>query len=107
MLFPLACPVCGAFGAAPCSACVASLRPAQSLALPTELSSCRALFDYSGVGRELLSRLKYRNARASLRWLAAAMAALVDPSSVDVVTWAPTTGARRRDRGFDQAELLA
>ncbi|HEX8771251.1 MAG TPA: phosphoribosyltransferase family protein, partial [Acidimicrobiales bacterium] len=23
------------------------------------------------------------------------------------MTWAPTTGARRRERGFDQAELLA
>ena len=27
--------------------------------------------------------------------------------AVDVVTWAPTTAARRRQRGFDQAELLA
>lgn len=26
---------------------------------------------------------------------------------VDLVTWAPTTPDRRRDRGFDQAELLA
>ena len=28
-------------------------------------------------------------------------------SAVDVVTWAPTTAARRRARGFDQAEVLA
>jgi predicted amidophosphoribosyltransferase len=35
------------------------------------------------------------------------MAALVAPRSVDVVTWAPTTAARRRARGYDQAELLA
>jgi predicted amidophosphoribosyltransferase len=35
------------------------------------------------------------------------MASLVDASTVDVVTWAPTTPARRRERGFDHAELLA
>jgi predicted amidophosphoribosyltransferase len=54
-----------------------------------------------------MTRLKYRNARSSVRWLAKAMATLVDPGSVDVVTWAPTTSARRRERGFDQAQLLA
>jgi predicted amidophosphoribosyltransferase len=59
------------------------------------------------VGRELVARLKYRNARSSLRWLGSAMASLVDPGSIDVVTWAPTTAARRRARGFDQGELLA
>ena len=31
---------------------------------------------------------------------------LVDSAEIDVVTWAPTTVARRRQRGFDQAELL-
>jgi predicted amidophosphoribosyltransferase len=54
-----------------------------------------------------VARLKYRNARAVLPALAAAVAALVDPATVDVVTWAPTSAARRHDRGFDQARLLA
>jgi predicted amidophosphoribosyltransferase len=31
----------------------------------------------------------------------------VPPNAVDVVTWAPTTAARRRARGFDQGELIA
>jgi len=59
------------------------------------------------VGRELVARLKYRNARAAVPFLASAIAALVDPSAVDVVTWAPTAAARRRGRGFDQAQVLA
>ena len=44
-----------------------------------------------------------------LPWLAAGMAALTVAAGdeVDVVTWAPTTAQRRRERGFDQAELLA
>jgi ComF family protein len=74
------------------------------------LSACPSLVAYDGAGRELLARLKYRNARAALGWLAEGMADLVGTDAadaIDVVTWAPTTTARRRRRGFDQAELLA
>jgi predicted amidophosphoribosyltransferase len=80
---------------------------APALPAPLDVDRCAALLLYDGAGRELVARLKYRNARSSLRWLGAAMAALVEPGSIDVVTWAPTTAARRRARGFDQGELLA
>ncbi len=70
-----------------------------------------AVLAYEGAGRELVARLKYRNQRSVLPALADAMAAAVadalGPGGVDVVAWAPTTGRRRRARGFDQAELLA
>ncbi|MCA1690749.1 MAG: ComF family protein [Acidimicrobiales bacterium] len=66
-----------------------------------------ALLDYAGAGREVVARLKYRNARSALPFLASGMAELVPAASVDAVTWVPTTPARRRQRGFDQAELLA
>src|SRR2546430_850423 len=107
MLLPTRCPVCGAAGPAPCDACRAELRPARSLPLPVGVDRCAALLDYAGAGRELVARLKYRNARASVPFLADGMAALVDPATVDVVTWVPTTPARRRQRGFDHARLLA
>jgi predicted amidophosphoribosyltransferase len=55
----------------------------------------------------LVVRLKYRNARGGIPFLAGAMAALVAREGVDAVTWAPTTAARRHRRGFDQAHLLA
>ena len=44
-----------------------------------------------------------------VRWLGRGMAGMwrARGAEVDVVTWAPTTPARRRRRGFDQAELLA
>ena len=67
---------------------------------------CIALLAYEDEGRELVARLKYRNARSSLPWLAAGLAALA-PTGVAVVTWVPTTDVRRRARGFDQAALLA
>ena len=106
MFLPPSCPVCGAPGSAPCAGCAAELRPAPALPAPAGVDSCAALLTYAGAGRELVARLKYRNARASVPFLARGMAAIV-PYEVDVVTWAPTTPARLRERGFDQARLLA
>jgi predicted amidophosphoribosyltransferase len=71
------------------------------------LASFRALLRYEDAGRELLARLKYRNARATVVWLAFHLAGLVPSGLVDAVTWAPTSTGRRHQRGFDQAELLA
>lgn len=108
LLLPGRCPVCERSGPAPCAACWAELRPAAPAApVPERLDGCRSLLRYEGAGRELLARLKYRNGRSAVPWLAQGMAALVAATEVDVVTWAPTTPARRRARGFDQAELLA
>jgi predicted amidophosphoribosyltransferase len=67
---------------------------------------CTAVFAYDGTARDVVARLKYRNHRTALAGIAAAMAASV-LAVPDVVTWAPTTAARRRGRGFDHAELLA
>lgn len=92
---------------APCAGCLGSLRPAPSLPPPPEVDACQALLAYDGAGRELVARLKHRNHRAALPGLAAAAASLVDPATVDVVTWAPTTPRRRRSRGYDQSELVA
>jgi predicted amidophosphoribosyltransferase len=71
------------------------------------LASCRSLLRYEGFGRTLVTRFKYGNARDALPWLAAAQAGLVSVPDLDVVTWVPTTAARRRERGFDQSQLLA
>ena len=75
------------------------------------------LFSHDGVGREFIHALKYRGERAIARWLgdslalahlaAAGEGAQSGPGPVELVTWAPTTAAHRRSRGFDQAEVLA
>ena len=102
MLLRSVCPICRQPGGVPCGPCRDQLRPAPADA------PVPAIISYEGVGRELLARLKYRDARQAVAPLADALVAgLIDPVSVNAVTWIPTTDRRRRERGFDQAELLA
>ena len=107
MLLARRCPVCRRIGPAPCAACIDELEPPPRRAPPLGVDRLAVPFAYTGAGRELVARLKYRNARATLHWLATAMASRVDAEGLDVVTWIPTTTRRRRNRGFDQAEVLA
>ena len=109
LLLPSQCAICGDAGPSPCGACWGLLEPAPPLPPPPGLDSCRSLLRYEGAGRELIARLKFGNQRAAVPWVAAGMASLVASrgAEVDAVTWAPTSRARRRERGFDQAEVLA
>jgi predicted amidophosphoribosyltransferase len=81
-----------------------------------------AAISYRGVGREAVTALKYRNQRQVARALAGLLARRLLGTAgleglaarhrraraiADVVTWAPTSDARRRARGYDQAELVA
>jgi len=109
LLLPPSCGACGRLGPAPCADCWRALEPAPPMAAVDGLDRCRALLRYEGPARDLLLGLKYRNSRSTVAWLAAGMSGLAASpgSSFATVTWAPTTAARRRRRGFDQAEVLA
>ena len=108
MLLLQICAGCEGPGPSPCGRCRAGMRAVGEMPPPEPLSGLWAAFAYTGAGRELLARLKYRNQRSCVRWVASAMAgALPSGLVVDAVTWAPTSPQRRRRRGFDQAELLA
>jgi predicted amidophosphoribosyltransferase len=102
MLLPATCSGCGSSGERLCATCRAALVPAGDSAVP-------ALFAYEGVGREVVAALKYKSRRAALPVLGGGLAAAVGAAGIEpaVVTWPPTGAGRRRDRGFDQAELLA
>lgn len=108
VLLPTRCPACNRPGPVPCAACLLAMQRPRPVPPPPGVDRWTALLAYDGPARELLAQLKYRNRRTAVAWLAAGMAALV-ARWVDhaVVTWAPTTPARARMRGFDQAELLA
>ena len=83
-------------------------RPAPAGPVPAGLDACRSLFAYEDVGR--LSRdhpqVPARPGRARLAGRGHGSAGR-PAAGHDRGTWAPTTAARRRQRGFDQAELLA
>ena len=70
-----------------------------------------AAVPFTGRARDVVLGLKYRNRRQVGRHLAGLVVNQIvehgDHTRVDVVTWAPTSAARRRERGFDQGELLA
>ena len=106
-LLPLACPGCGRPADPVCPRCAATVRPAPSAPAPAGVDAWAAAFAYEGVARELVARVKYRRAHAATLWLADAMAPLLAPPLPGVVTWAPTSPERRRERGFDHAEILA
>ena len=65
---------------------------------------------FTGRARDVVLGLKYRNRRQVARHLAGLVVNTIVAAGdldVDVVTWAPTSAARRRSRGFDQGELIA
>ncbi len=83
------------------------MHPPPSLVVPLGLDSCRALMAYDDEARVLITALKNRGHRGLITEMANRLALLVPPGGSFTVTWAPTGAARRRQRGFDQAELLA
>lgn len=109
MLLAARCAACDRLGASPCRACHAALRPAAPDIDPAGLVGLVTLLRYDGPARALVARLKYGGQRQALAWLAEGLAQRVRDhgTSVEVVTWAPTTDRHRRQRGFDHAELLA
>ncbi len=109
VLLPGRCPGCGARAEPVCEACAASMQPAPpARALPGVAWSCAA-FSYEGVARELVARVKYRNERVAVRWLARALAhtSAHSPIPFDVITWVPASAERRAARGVDHGALLA
>lgn len=108
MIFELRCAGCDAPGAAVCTTCRFALlgpRPRPGA------HGVHAALPFTGRARRVVLGLKYRNRRQVARHLAGLVVNTVvangEHLGLDVVTWAPTSAARRRSRGFDQGELVA
>jgi competence protein ComFC len=68
----------------------------------------RAPLKYDGVGKKTVHALKYRGYKRVVDRLAAPlMLQVIDDSRFDAVVPVPLHRSRRRQRGFNQAELLA
>jgi len=104
---PCRCAICSEPGDGLCPGCLESLPVSPALAPPRGLDDLVALWSYDGPTKALVRAFKYRNHRDAIVTVASSLAALAAHEVDAVVTWAPTTVARRRSRGFDQSELLA
>jgi ComF family protein len=133
LLFPRRCGLCGSFGSFVCAGCAAGLPLASAgarcptcarlligetvhgrcnrcapLASPT-LDSLTPVFAFRDAARRLVHRLKYERLSA----LAEPMGALMVTHAAEVLARGcvlvpvPLHPARQRDRGFNQAALLA
>jgi len=111
VVLPAYCPGCATPAPGLCPSCRAGLGAPPAAGPPPGIDWWVSAFAYEGALRELVAGVKYRGARTGWTWLAEALAGAVadvdGAASLDVVTWPPTTPARRRRRGFDQAEWLA
>ena len=68
----------------------------------------RAGWRHDGHAAELVRALKYGRATAAVTPIADRMASVAPVGAAsDLVTWVPCSPTRRRERGFDPAELLA
>lgn len=108
MIFETRCAGCERPGHVICSTCrFALVAPSPRQADHGVLAAVA----FSGRARQVVLGLKYRNRRAVGRHLAGLVVNRLLESNahvgIDVVTWAPTSRSRRRDRGYDQGELVA
>lgn len=122
LLMPPACAGCGRFGEELCAACRADLRPASAprdrfvvadpgVVVGDDLEVAIAAFVYDGALRRVLSRLKYGSAsrlalpiaEAAAPHIAPIVGALSEPCLVPV----PVHADRLRERGYNQAALIA
>lgn len=114
-LYPPACPACRARSAEEllCAACAPAAATARDLVVPEPLArwqvvvACR----YAGVVRDLVHELKYGRdphpSRALGSLLSEAIAGALHPVRVDAIIPIPLSRRRLRQRGFNQAALIA
>ena len=121
LLVPHSCLACGAEGRLLCTSCTAGLTGAKPLCYRCQrpapdgrtclncrspLSKVGVVTEYSGPAKALIWQLKLNGAQAAAGIMARRMAALLNNEEFVIVP-VPTATGRARQRGYDQAKLLA
>ncbi|MDE0066914.1 MAG: hypothetical protein OXN44_08565 [Acidimicrobiaceae bacterium] len=75
------------------------------MSIDDSLHELISVWPHAGRAAELVCSLKYGRDTTAVSELARAMADAAPEA--DLVTWVPASPSRRRQRGFDQGELLA
>jgi ComF family protein len=125
LIAPAECLVCGMEGDIVCDACLHLLpvvkrgtcfrcnrisplgRTCALCRRHTKLAGVSVASHYEGHVKELILALKYKYRRDAAKPLATLLASLFDPNDFDIITAVPAAPARRRERGFDHAALMA
>lgn len=117
LFFPPKCPFCQAILEDPraplCPDCQPELpwlEGAGAKRLVDFTDGCFSPLAYGGAVRTAIHRYKFRRVRALGRPFARLMAQCLEehlPQGADLVCWAPLSKKRLRERGFDQARLMA
>ena len=116
LLYPPRCKFCGALtdrtAWEPCKKCPPELwlKGAQAIIPGTHFARCVCTARYQGKLREQVRRFKFENhpdhAKAYGPMLAKTIRFYL-PGAYDLVTWVPVSPQTLKDRGYDQARLLA
>lgn len=127
LVYPPVCSLCRREGSFLCEACIAGLPLADGLRCPRcwlpvaaagacsrctnaplALTALRSVYRYEGDVRRLVHALKFQHQSNLCAPMAALTCRAAGPSvKADVIAYVPANGMRRRQRGFNQAELLA
>ena len=102
-LAPARCAGCGTAGAALCKECVGEI---DDMVQPV-LSGAVAAFEYADRVRRVMHHGKFRDCRSALRALAWLGAHRLEPPAEAVVTPVPLSPRRTRERGYNQADVVA
>jgi competence protein ComFC len=108
ILAPYNCLACGREGDLLCFSCLSELPPAPPFDHPLRcLSKVQAATPYQGTAKNLVWQLKASGAQAAARLIVKAMADRFQLPHGALIVPAPTATAHVRQRGYDQARLLA
>jgi competence protein ComFC len=107
-ILPPRCAACGRVAVGLCLGCQEQVQPAGEIRPAigwVKGFSLQAAVAYEGPARRLVLAAKRSHAHAGIEHMAACIEQLIPPDAV--ITWAPTSSRRARQRGYDQAKLLA
>lgn len=112
LLFPPRCAICGEHGVhGICASCEKALPWCDTpLHERAGIGRCVAPLRYEGTLREGLLRYKFRGGRGSAEGFGGILTQCVAEQlggQFDLVTYVPVSDRRKRERGYDQAYLLA
>lgn len=115
LIFPARCTLCGKIttgGRRVCNSCMKHNPPQAHFRLleePEFSLFCVSAYEYEGQARQAILQYKFRGKKERAAGFAQALTLALPPrwQTADVVCWVPVSRQRRKERGYDQSELVA